>query len=100
MPVMTPERSRLQQMLEPVYALATHIYNASTVGRLNMAALAEGLVKGDHYEAGGPLRSYPPQDAPGLHETVQSVYARATITTQTVAEQQYDTGTVNLIPGV
>jgi hypothetical protein len=41
-----------------------------------------------------------PQTAPYLHETIQSVLARPRANTSAVAEQMYNTGDFQGIPGV
>ncbi len=91
----TPEEKRVMWQ-EPVYAVATVIYNASVAGRLVAASVIEGLAKGNHWQAGGPAHSYVPQTAPGLHETIQSKLARVKPTVETVNAQLYSDGTVNI----
>lgn len=81
----TPQFSQIAAMLEPVYAVATHVYNASIAGRLVARSAIEGMVKQGL-----------PQTAPGLHETVQSVLARPRATIETVNAQMGNTGTANI----
>jgi hypothetical protein len=91
----TPEESRVHYS-EPVYALATKIYNASILGRLFALARIEGLAKGEHWQAGAPADSYTPQTSAGFHETIQSKLARVRPTLEVVDELQFATGTVNI----
>ena len=84
----TPQQLAMLGMVEPVYAVATQVYNASTAGRLVGRSVVEGLVK----------NGYPPQTALGLHETVQSSLAKPRATIEMVNAQMGNTGTVNIIP--
>jgi hypothetical protein len=85
----TPASRTLQAMLEPVYAVATHIYNAATVGRVVTAATVEGLVKQGL-----------PQTRPGLHETVQSALGKSRVTLEIVQEARYNTADFAGVTGV
>jgi hypothetical protein len=89
MPMQTPQSRTLIAMLEPVWAVATKVYNASTVGRNSLMARREGLVKQGL-----------PQTRPGLHETIQSALGKPRVTTETVQAQLYNTADFAGIPGV
>jgi hypothetical protein len=93
--MITPEERRVHYS-EPVYAIATKIYNASILGRLFALARIEGDVKGEHWQAGAPSESYPRQTAAGFHETIQSKLARVRPTLEVVDELQFAMGTVNI----
>jgi hypothetical protein len=85
----TPQSKVIRAMWEPVYAQATHLYNASVIGRLVTRSVAEGLVK----------NGYPPSTAPGFHETIQSAVARVRPTVETVNAQMANTGVYPITPG-
>ncbi len=84
----TPQQLAMLGMVEPVYAVATQVYNASAAGRLVKRSVAEGLVK----------NGYPPQTRLGFHESVQSVLAKPRVTIETVNAQLGNMGTVNTVP--
>jgi hypothetical protein len=84
----TPQQLAMLGMNEPVYAVATRVYNASTAGRLVVGSTVEAFVK----------NGYPPQTRLGFMETVQSSLARPRATVEIVQAQMSNTGTSNLIP--
>jgi hypothetical protein len=91
--VNTPTLSALQQMLEPVWQQATHVYNASTAGRLAAGSAVEGLLK-----QGDVMGK--PQTRPGLHETVQSTLAKPLTSVEAVQAQMFQTGDFQGVTGV
>jgi hypothetical protein len=89
----TPQLKSILGAGEPVYAPATRAYNDAIAFRLVLGSIREGLVKQGDVEG-------KPQTAPYLHETIQSVLARPRANTSAVAEQMYNTGDFQGIPGV
>lgn len=91
--MITPQLRVLQQMLEPVWQEATHVINASTVGRVVAQSAVEGLIK--QGDLGGK-----PQTRAGLHETVQSALGKPLMTRELVQEQRYNTADFAGVTGV
>jgi hypothetical protein len=91
--ITTSQSKAIQAMLEPVYAVATHVYNAAAVGRIVIAATVEGLVKQ------GDLAGRP-NTRPGLHETVQSALGKSRVTLEIVQEARYNTADFAGVTGV